>query len=278
MLKPLWIFSQKGNLWRFFITDIGIVVGETRDLEKKIVYFFSLEIGTGKINFQNLILGSYNYWISIEGYDSNYIYLHRFENPNMPDHIGIIAIDIFTGEIKWENKDLIYFFNSDEELYGYRQMFESLKYYLIDKENGNVKKEIRNENSSDIQSLKSETSENQYIHNKYTDIFNLDTSNNDIREIISKELEGKVIQGEVEYIKQNDLLIFNYHIRSSEKSNADNILLDNILCVYEIADKNKVLHQKINHNVRFNVPDSFFIHKNYLVYVIEKKEISVIKL
>ncbi|HEY5123774.1 MAG TPA: hypothetical protein VIK14_08585, partial [Ignavibacteria bacterium] len=59
---------------------------------------------------------------------------------------------------------------------------------------------------------------------------------------------------------------------------AYNILLDNILCVYKIADKNKVLHQKINHNARFNVPDSFFIHKNYLVYVIEKKEISVIKL
>jgi len=52
-LKTLWNFSQKGNLWRFFFAGKDTIVGETRDNEEKIVYFFSLDANTGKTFLKN---------------------------------------------------------------------------------------------------------------------------------------------------------------------------------------------------------------------------------
>lgn len=278
LLKPHWTFSQNGYLWRFFITSNDIVIGETRDIEKKIVYFFSLNLESGLPYFQNLIFEKNNYWVSIEGFDSGNIYLHRFENPNMPDHNGIIALDILNGETKWENKDLIYFFNTENEIYGFKQLYESFKYFSIDKKNGNITQEIQSTDIADLQALKLETSEQQYLENRYTEIFNPEESESIINEIILTEAGGKNIQGDVEYISTDKNLFFNYHTKTFYVNDLNNHFLDNVFCIFNLSDKSKIYQEKLNQKAKYNVPDSFFIHKNYLIFIKDKKEISTIKL
>jgi hypothetical protein len=277
-LKPSWSFSQQGNLWRIFITSNDILIGETRNLDEKILYFFSLNIENGEHYLKNYSFEEGNYWISIEGYNAGNIFLHRFENPNLPDHKGIIDIDIKTGEVKWENKNLLYFFNTENELYGYKQQYESFKYFNINHDNGLVSNEVSQENLPALFELKQDISNGLYLNNYYTDNFDLNQTDSLIKHLINIEIGDKDIQGEVEYIQIGGYLIFNFHIRKLNLKDLNNFYLENILCIYDVETQTKVYSDILNKNARFNVPDSYFVHKDYLIYVKEKKEIITIKL
>ncbi len=278
LLKPSWSFSQQGNLWRIFITSNDILIGETRNLEEKIVYFFSLNLENGEHYLKNYLFEEGNYWISIEGYNSGNIFLHRFENPNLPDHKGIIDIDIRTGEVKWENKNMLYFFNSENEIYGYKQQFESFKYFNLGLENGLLLNEVSQENLTALFELRQNTSDGLYLNNYYTDNFDLTQIDSSLSRILNLEINNKDIYGEVEYIQFDKYFIFNYHIKKINLKDLNNVYLENILCIYDVENKTKVYSDILNKNARFNVPDSYFVHKDYLIYVKEKKEIITIKL
>ena len=278
LLKPFWSFSQQGNLWRIFITSNDILIGETRNLEEKIVFFFSLNLENGEHYLKNYMFEDGNYWISIEGYNSGNIFLHRFENPNLPDHKGIIDIDIKTGEVKWENKNLLYFFNTETEIYGYKQQFESFKYFNIGFEDGLILNEVSEENHIALFELKQNSSDGLYLNNYYTDNFDSTQTDSSLTQIVNLEINNKDIQGEVEYIRLDKYFIFNYHLKKINLKDLNDVYLENILCIYDVENNNKIYSDILNKNARFNVPDSYFVHKDYLIYVKEKKEIITIKL
>ena len=278
LIKPSWSFSQQGNLWRIFITSNDILIGETRNLEEKIVFFFSLNLENGEHYLKNYMFEDGNYWISIEGYNSGNIFLHRFENPNLPDHKGIIDIDIKTGEVKWENKNLLYFFNTETEIYGYKQQFESFKYFNIGFEDGLILNEVSEENHIALFELKQNSSDGLYLNNYYTDNFDSTQTDSSLTQIVNLEINNKDIQGEVEYIRLDKYFIFNYHLKKINHKDLNNVYLENILCIYDVDNINKIYSDILDKNARFNVPDSYFVHKDYLIYVKEKKEIITIKL
>jgi len=277
-LKKSWSFSQLGNLWRIFITSNDILIGETRNLEEKIVYFFSIDLNSGNHFFKNYLFENGNYWVSIEGYNAGNIYLHRFENPNLPEHNGIIDIDIKTGEVRWENKDVMYFFNTENEIYGHKQQFESFKYYNLNPENGLILNEVPAENQLSLFELKQDTIRELYINNYYTEIFNLLNSDSTFSQIIILEMKGKDIFGEVEFIHFENYLTFNYHIKKVNLKDLSNPNLENVLCVYDIKNRIKLYSDILNVEASYNVPDSYFVHKNYLIYIKEKKHIVTLKL
>ena len=83
-LKPSWVFSQNGNLWKFIFGGNDFIAGETRDLEKRLLYLFSVRITDGKKFMSDFLFENGNYWISVEGATSKILYLNRFEKPELP--------------------------------------------------------------------------------------------------------------------------------------------------------------------------------------------------
>ena len=92
----------KGTIWRIEVDSLSNTVFlEIRDNENKNVSFSSVDLLTGKTNFENFTLPER--WLSgIEvGYDGMLL-LHNYQSPTSPVHKAVIAINN-KGDIAWSN-------------------------------------------------------------------------------------------------------------------------------------------------------------------------------
>lgn len=277
-LKPDWVFSQTGNLWRFIFGGEKYIVGETRDLNNRIVYFFVIDITTGKTLLKDFLFENGNYWISIEGANSKYIFLHRYDKPELPYHKNIIALNIQNGQILWENEDYIYLLNTEEKLYGIKQKFESYEIAEINLDDGKLKNIIPESGHSEIYNLREKSSDLQSEFSDYPINFS-EEKNENISDIIKKETGNQEIKGDIEFILKNRFIVFNYYVPAGiDMTDLNHRFYENRLCIFDIKTGEKIYTDVLNKKSTYNVPDNFFTRNNYLFYLREKKELVSIKL
>jgi hypothetical protein len=276
-LKPVFTFSQKGNIWRMYFNHNGITVGETRDLNSKEAYLYSFNFKTKEIFFKNYQIEE-KWWFSIEFVSDNFIYLNRFANPEVPEPIGIYAHDIKTGKEIWNNKDLIFYFSDNDFVFGLKQLFESKILYKLDANTGNVIEEYRTD--EDIRKVIAQKNENDlkmYEGCLYPEVYNL--ADNDM--VFETEInipDKNKIEGHLEFIRFNNYLVYNYHIKQGiDLKNIERQILSNILQIKDASGK-IILNETLNKVTSSYVPDSFFIKDGHLFYVKEKKELTAINL
>lgn len=277
-LKPEWVFNQKGNLWKFIFGGKNFIVGETRDIENKLLYLFVININTGKKLLSNFLFEDGNYWVSVEGANSNTIFLNRFENPELPYHKNIIALSIIDGKKLWENEDYQFFFSTEDKIFGIKQKFEKPEICEINIINGSVLK-IFDENeypyllelkkSSDID-LNSEF----YDYPKSISQFPLEGN---LNAILQKETS--MAQGDIEYIIKNDKLFFNYYTYTkTDLKDITRKYYKNIFCIFDILTSEKIYQDTLNEKSGFNVPDNFFSKDSFVFYLREKKDLIALKI
>jgi hypothetical protein len=282
-LKPIWKFSQRGNLWRFFFADKNIIVGETRDIKSKNVYFFSLDVKSGKTFLKNYQLENEDYWISIEGLNENVFFLHRFVKPDLPQHKSIIAVDIFSGKKLWENNEYIYLFNTNNNLYAYKEKFETNEIVEININNGKLLKTFTKGEHKEIYKLKNESlSKSTYERFNYPVPYVKEETPENLIKIFEKEITDFNAKGKIEYIIKGNYLMFNYYLENSILNNDQSrgmiINFVNKFCIYDINDNNKIYKDTLNKNSSYNVPDNFFVKDDHLYYLKEKIELIALNL
>lgn len=277
-IKPEWIFNQSGNLWKFIFGGKDFIAGETRDLEAKKLYLFTLEIRTGKKYLKDFLFEDGNYWISIEGASSKILYLHRFEKPELPYHKNIIAIDLKTGKTLWENKDYQYFFSTEDKLFGIKAKFEKADLVEINITDGKVIRMISEEEYSAVLDMKRKTDDDLYTeYYDYPKPVSQFAPESKTGKIITEE--AKNAEGEIEYIHKNGKLFFNYYIPAEVNiKDLTRKFYKNIFCIYDVESGKKLYDDVLNNNSSFSVPDNFFCKDDYLYYLREKKDIVAIKI
>jgi len=279
-LKPLWRFSQKGNIWRFFFAGSNTIIGETRDIKSKLVYFFSLDVNTGKTYIKNFRFEKEDYWISIEGLNERLFFLHRFERPDLPHHKGIIALDNFSGEKLWENNEYLYLFCTNDSLYAYREKFEGTEIVEFDINTGELMKTLEQEEHDKIYNLKYKTlDESAYEKYNYPKTCSVENIPDTFKKIFNKEINKTDATGKLEYISKDDYLMFNYYLdKAADMKSPDKKSYENRFCIYKTSNAEKIYKDTLNKSSTYNVPDNFFIKDDNLYYLKEKKELIAINL
>lgn len=277
-IKPDWVFNQNGNLWKFIFGGKDYIAGETRDLEKKILYLFSIRIKDGKKYLFNYLFEDGNYWISLEGASSEILYMNRFEKPELPYHKNIIALDIFTGKKLWENEEYQYFFSTEDKLYGMKQKFQSTEISEIDITNGKTDRIFSEDEYPALLDLKRKSDYDLYNeYNDYPRSFNQFPPDNNLHNIIKSEIIG--CEGETEYLIKENNLLFNYYKESN--LNIKDITrksYTNVFCIYDITSGEKIYSDILNRQSGYNVPDNFFSRDDFIFYLREKKDLVALKL
>ncbi len=278
VLKPDFCFSQKGNIWRMYFNNTGITVGETRDLNSKEAYLYSFDFKTKEIYLKNFQIQE-KWWFSIESVNDNYVYLSRFFNPEDPEPIGIYAHDIKTGSEVWENEDLIFYFCDNDFVFGLKRLFESKILYKLNANSGEIIEELRTDDEMiKVIEQKNENDLKMYDGYLYPEIYNL-SENNLVFEADVDVGDKAKIEGPLEFIRFNDFLIYNYHIKQGiDLKNIERQILSNILYVKNKAAGKLIHTETLNKITSSYVPDSFFIKDGYLFYVKEKKELISINM
>jgi hypothetical protein len=279
-LKPLWRFSQKGNLWRFHFGGNEFIAGETRDMNTKKVYLFSLNYKTGKVYLKDFIFDEGNFLITLENVTDKFILVSEFERPEMPVHKGITALDIKTGEVIWQINSNEYLFHTGGRLFAYQQRFESTVLYEYELETGKLVREIPSEMNKEIYTLRDESSDDLFEESyNYPRAFSDDGFSESARNILQSELKNVKTFSEPEAIENKNYFIFNfYEDKGINLKDLNERNLKNIFRIYDIKNEELLYEDELNETCRFNVPDNFFIKDNYLFYLKEKQELISIQI
>ncbi|MCX7832731.1 MAG: DUF4905 domain-containing protein [Ignavibacteria bacterium] len=270
-LKPLWRFSQKGNLWSIYNAGNNYVTGETRDYENKIPHFFTIESKTGKVVLKNFVYDKNDSLLSSIAASEKYLFLSRLISTEAPIHKGIIAIDLLTGEKVWENNEYEYMFHTTDSIYSKKTEFENIKYQKLDINSGEIVENYHENNTSTLFEIRNKTFEKDLEVEKNFPLFNKDFATDSAKEIFKYELEDNQ-KNEVEFIETEKILIFTY-----SKKSIDNFY-QIYLCIYDKINHKKIFEEKIYNKAPLVFPDNFFIVENLLYYIKEKKELVAIKL
>ncbi|MBN1632578.1 MAG: DUF4905 domain-containing protein [Ignavibacteria bacterium] len=275
--KINWKFSQKGNLWKIIFAGNEIICGETRNTVKKESYFFSVDVKTGKSLLKNYVPEKDNFWITLEDASSKYFFLSRFEQPGMPNHSSIIAVDLKSGNKIWENTELEFFYNTEDMVIAYKQNFESAEIYELNAVTGEVIKKHTENMYGHFYKLREKIISEKYNEiNDYPVSFS-NNSSNSVKDVLNIEIKNTSASNP-EFIERDDKVIFNYYRdKSHDLNNINKKNFSNIICIY---DKSGLILYKdiLNESTSYKVPDNFFTKDEYLYYIKEKNELINIKL
>ncbi|RFM25358.1 MAG: DUF4905 domain-containing protein [Candidatus Thermochlorobacter aerophilum] len=116
-LKPLWQFGKPhGWIWRALFVGDDYLLCEFRQSTQRKASFFLLDNRTGTLIWDDFILTDTvsqkpigdGWWVGMETAYHGLVYFHGYYSPNIPEHLGIWAIEPLTRTLKWARPDLGY--------------------------------------------------------------------------------------------------------------------------------------------------------------------------
>ena len=270
-LKKKFKFSDSHQVWRIKITDTDKLFIETRDTEKMNAYFHSYNLFSGRKIFTGHQM-SEKFWLGIETIKDDIVFFHRYAKPDMPGHRGIFAFDINTQEVLWEDETYSFLFLKDDLIYVYQERFEGRSYYILNIQSGEVVKEL-GDTSDEINELRDEAERLVDYSNYIFPKKHFGTSDDEKTDsTIINEIKNVEIAGEVEFINSNGLLLFNYHQAETNRSYI------NKFKAFDLNKGKEILSEVLNSTTNAFAPDSFFIYKNLIILLKEKKEIVILEI
>lgn len=270
-IKKNYSFSNKKNIWRLIPSESGYLVIEERDMISKEVFFNCLKTEDGKVYFQNFQLEE-KYWVGIEAIYKNIIIFHKFRKPDMPGHKGVYAFDILSRKLIWQNDDLIFLLAKDEQVYAYQTSFEGREYFVLHYLTGEVIKDLGSE-FDEINKLREESMRSDFVNNfLFPEKFIKNAETQSFAKLFNQQIVGQKVIGDINWLKQNGLVIFNYHEQNS------NGTFNNHFSVVDISKGKIILNEILNSNSKSLTLESFFIIENLLFLLVGKTKLVVYRI
>lgn len=264
-LKPSWKYSAAETLWRVIFSHNGYVVCEERNTEKKNVSFSCIDAATGKVLWSGRTFDE-QWWIGIEGITDDRLYLHGFKKPDMPEHLGIIAVDLKSGNEVWRSMQSSFLTDDRSFVYGFKDLFERRVFHKIDRSTGVFIEQI--------ESLPVDIESN--IQLEKTD-FTFPSPWKSDDGIVSKAFSLLHIDRNrvksAEFIQSGKYLILNVY---ADLDNAGE--MRNSLSIIDTTIQKKVYSEVLNESTPYPVPDSFFMDGKAVYYIKERKIFVCVKL
>jgi hypothetical protein len=276
--KPAWSYVAHGSIWRILFSSTGQIVGECREHQQKQATVFCLEEMTGAVRWHNVRLKE-PWWIGIETVYRTTVLLHEFANPSMPEHRGIIALDLNSGRELWHNTELTFWFVYENWVYAYKPQFEQRVGFKLALETGEPVEEYRDA-SSTLEALRRRAMEeqrNQEQEYHFPEQVEERALEPNIASLVRMELHGTVPQGAVEYIRQDPYLLMNYYT-AARSSKLETPLLENRFVIYDIGRRKKIFSELLSQEATAPTPDSFFIKSGTVFFIQNQNILTAVRL
>jgi len=274
-LKPLWRFQTAGPtviIWKLLISPDGILAGEERDTEEKTASLFALDVVRGTMLWRGVKLDEV-WWFNSERATASNIFIQKFRKPDMPEPQGIIALDIHSGSLRWEQPDVSMLFEHDSKVYAQREAMGRKEFFAIDSISGEVL-EAYGSGRENILAL-----QNMIVDQDLHSVYSMPITPDDeifsaISSVLTDVLDVNELRGTIDFAEFEKYIIFSYHERIVNNAEA---MLGNVLRHHlKILDTDKgeiVYSDEPNAETPYPVPENFFIHRGVLIYVKEKREV-----
>lgn len=239
---------------------------ETRDTKNKSVWFHCFDLDTKKYYFSDLQFEEM-FWIGIETAIGNFVVFHHYQKPDMPLHKGLFLFDIKSKKIIWRNNELIYYFTRDNFIYTINHAFEGKKFCKLDFNTGNIIEEYGEDEYEKINELKSlaanENELSEYHFPKQTSLKNIFQKRG-----VEKYFKNVLADNFVETIERENICFVGYHSGAAKEGFARS------LAAFDESGT-LIFHETIDKNIPKIAVDTFFILKNKLFILKEKKILQI---
>jgi hypothetical protein len=240
-----------GDIWRIEIDELSdTLVAEIRNSADKQVYFSSINLLTGHVNFKSLTLPER--WLTgIEAAFGGVLLLHNYQSEAEPAHKGLVAADAVSGEILWSNYTLGFDHLSVEGPIVYDTHIHPRKLSLADIKTGATKRVFE---PSVYQELKN-------------NIVLPEVKPPDLLLVAGLPLHP---YGErVHCLDYNNLRIVSLHALKAGVLTQSIFIMDGGYTVYQDI---------LNTGIQKLQPEAFIMHNNRLIYIKNKSELKVLAL
>lgn len=250
-IKKLYNYDRRRQVFRLIPTESDKIIIEERDRDKKEVYFSCLDIYTGKEIFIDLQFEE-KYWIGIEKIYKDVILFHRYEKPDLPNHKGIIAFDIKSQTVLWENQNKFLLAAEDKVLFMSSE-FGITKLFSVDYLSGEIESD-----TFEVQNIQPQKED--YSSYTYSQKISVEELNNLIPSNFRKLINEYVIKDYVNFVSRNETSLLSFHYINNEGK------LNNIF--FAVDENGTILLQEtLNTGLEKIEPESYFI-KNDLLFLL----------
>ena len=261
-LHIAWTYATSGVIWRALPGPGETLVGEERDLDRKLVLFFCVDRKNGSVLWEKRGFDE-TWWIGIAGMCSDTLFLHSYATPELPELKSITAVDLKTGKHLWANREMHFLSANDSALIAYRDTLFGREHCELDPRTGEVRKTLQ---PGDIE----ENIPEKEVETRFPEPLE-DTS------IIDGYCDLLKIEGPVGAIHVGDLLIFNI----LERSGVQRAAHEGVNNTLKVADRKRdriLFDDLLMSNAPAIAPESFFVQSDTLFYVKERNILTAVHL
>jgi hypothetical protein len=257
-------FTYKGIVWKLLAdTKSSLLVVESRDEETRKVNFAAIDLETRKQLWDSLAIKE-TWWAGLEEVNYGYVVLHGYKDIQNPEHQGIYVFDARTGKPVWENAAYTFFSLDEEGLIAYDPLSPERVYKRFNSRNGAIEQELTESEIADQWNKDSNTSSLLQNPSHYT-------LENSYFEKISNFIEAFTeLKPEMalDYLEHNSKIIVSFYSKVGEK------MVNYLLVVNEEGDV--LYNEAIGAELNGIGLDSFFMFKEQLIFVKNKKELVIL--
>lgn len=261
-LTPAWTADVRSALWRVMFSADGCIILEDRDTVNKTAVFSCVDALSGKVVWSERSMGE-PWWIGLSAVTAQRVYLHGFRKPDMPEPWTITAADRSTGSVLWKNEQCAFHSASDSALFGYRDLFERRVYYRVDPATGTILEEFDALPADAPDAAGNERTDFTFPEAVLPSDPQILAVHPDARDAASAE---QIICGRYD-------LLSMYHPVAGDVPT-----LKNRLTIVDTQTKKKVYSIVMNGETPYPVPDSFFVDKERVYYVHERRTLVAVDL
>jgi len=264
--EPVWSFTADGLIWLLRISGSGRVVCEVRNPEKRTARYACLAEQSGAVLWQDLAFDE-NWWVGIEEVQDERIYFHCYRKPDLPQHLGITAVDIETGAMLWENRDATFLFAVGNEVFVSRRGFEEHFFYALDASNGDIARELGSD-PAPINKLRRELDDNDaFASYEYPrDLTEAERHPDEHSRLLDKYVDRSIVKGPLDTLARGHMLVASWHEEETAGGRSAGALTQKLLAL-DIVGGKELYKAVINSQVATPSIDSFFAKEDLLFYI-----------
>jgi hypothetical protein len=267
---PAWTHRVDGVLWQLKLSTTGHLLAEVRHPERKTTRYTCLDARSGAARWQDLAFDE-PWWIGVEEVLADRVYFHRYRKPDLPQHIGIIAVDLRTGATLWENREYTFVLALGDEVVATRQGFDALRSTVLDAATGEVVREL----GTDIAALHALRAEHdaQDAFAGYAWPVAFDPTHPDweaLSPAVAPHVPLQNIRGALDVLPCGELLLASWH-----ESTGANGLLDQHFLAIDARSGAVAYRDRLAAGVASPTIDSFFVKDDLVLYVKDTDTLTV---
>ncbi len=275
-IQPAWTYNAKGAIWGIHPAGAGMLVGEERRVEDRKAVFFCLDRENGQELWQLASPGN-DWWIGIEGVFGDTVLFYGFATPNLPQHRGIIAVDVSTGKKLWENSRLEFSSVTDTGVLASSEEPDGHSWIELDLRTG---ERLRSPDAADVRSLKKEgalLARGEGNVSFPVPLELLSPEHHDVEAVIRSHYQTASLAGSVEVVEQEGWIVFGYH-EQFQRSTAQDPLYTSVLKVVERSTGTLVYSDTIDEGLHALSPGHFVVQHDMLYDIKARQTLTAVRL